>query len=67
MNYDFQYVDGSAKMHSKPEMIFFLNQEGVIKVAPDSGHSYEMKVIAEDSKTNQALFASILTLVGKND
>jgi hypothetical protein len=35
------------KMHSNPEMILVPNQEGVIKVASDSAHSYEMKVIAE--------------------
>jgi Zn-dependent protease with chaperone function len=47
INYDFQYNNGNDKMHSKPEMILVPNQEGVIRIASDSNHSYEMKVIAE--------------------
>lgn len=47
VNYNIQYNNGNEKMQSKPEMILVPNQEGVIRISSDFGHSYEMKVIAE--------------------
>jgi beta-lactamase regulating signal transducer with metallopeptidase domain len=47
INYDIQYTNGEEKMHSKPEVVVIPNQEGIIRIASDSGHLYEMKVIAE--------------------
>jgi hypothetical protein len=45
LNYDIQYANGNTKIHTKPEMVLALNHEGVIKIASDTGHTYEMKVM----------------------
>ena len=37
-------------MHSQPVMILIPNQEGMIRIASNSGHLYEMKVVAERQK-----------------
>jgi beta-lactamase regulating signal transducer with metallopeptidase domain len=47
VNYDIQYTNGDEKMHSKPEMVLVPNQEGVIRIASDSNHIFEMKVVVE--------------------
>lgn len=47
VNYDIEYHDGNEKMHSKPEMIFIPNQEGIIRIASDLNHTFEMKVVVE--------------------
>lgn len=47
INYDIEYKNGKDEMRANPHMIVMPNQEGVIRIASDSGHSYEMKVIAE--------------------
>ena len=47
INYDIEYKNGKDEMRANPHMIVMPNQEGTIRIASDSGHSYEMKVIAE--------------------
>lgn len=47
VNYDIQYTNGAEKMHSKPEMILIASQEGVIRIASDTNHLFEMKVVVE--------------------
>lgn len=47
VNYDFQYIHGKEKIHAKPEVMLVPNQESIIKIASESGHVYEMKVIAK--------------------
>lgn len=47
VNYDIQYTNGDEKMHSKPEMILVPNQESIIRIASDSNHIFEMKVVVE--------------------
>lgn len=47
INYDIQYTNDDEKMHSKPEMILVPNKEGVIRIASDSNHTFEMKVVVE--------------------
>jgi len=47
ISYDIQYTDGEEKMHFKPKLVVTPNQEATMRIASDSDHSYEMKVIAE--------------------
>jgi hypothetical protein len=47
INYDIEYKNDKDEMRANPHMIIMPNQEGTIRIASDSGHSYEMKVIAE--------------------
>lgn len=47
INYDIEYKNGKDEMRANPQMIVMPSQEGTIRIASDSGHSYEMKVIAE--------------------
>lgn len=46
MNFDVQYKNGNEKMHSKPELLLLPNQEGRIRISSESGHVYEMYVLA---------------------
>ena len=47
INYDIQYINGNEKIHTQPEMLLVLNQEGAIRIAYDFSHSYVMKVVVE--------------------
>jgi hypothetical protein len=47
INYDLEYKNGKEEMRTNPQIIVIPNQESVIRIASDSGHSYEMKVTAE--------------------
>jgi hypothetical protein len=47
MQYDVQYQDGKESIHFKPHLILAPHQEGTVSFSSDSGHSYELRVIAE--------------------
>lgn len=46
INYDIHYQNGTQKMYSIPQIIVTPNQEGTINIS-ESGHNYEMHVIAK--------------------
>jgi len=47
ISYDIRYQNGEEKMHSKPQIIIAPGQEGRVSLSSDSGHTYEMRVVAE--------------------
>jgi hypothetical protein len=47
INYDINFKNGKVNTHFKPEIVVIPNQEGSISISSDSGHSYEMSVVAE--------------------
>jgi hypothetical protein len=47
MRYDVRYHDGKEKIHFKPQMVVLPNQEGKVSFSSESGHVYELRVIAE--------------------
>lgn len=50
ISYDILYYHGMQKMHSKPKIIVKPNQEARLKISSDSGHDYEMYVVAKRRK-----------------
>ena len=51
MSYDVQYQDGKEKIHFKPRMIVLPNHEGTVSASSQSGHVYELRVIAGRHKS----------------
>ena len=47
MNFDVQYKNGREQVHSKPEFVLAPDQEGIIKMTSNSGHLFEMRVVAK--------------------
>lgn len=47
MRFDVQYQDGKENIHFKPHLIVAPHQEGTVSFSSDSGHLYELRVIAE--------------------
>lgn len=47
INYDIEFKNDKESMHSKPQMIVTPHHQGTLTIASDSGHTFEMRVIAE--------------------
>ena len=47
MSYDVQYQDGKEEIHFNPHMVVQPSQEGTVSFSSESGHVYELRVIAE--------------------
>lgn len=47
LRYDVQYQDGNEKIHFKPRMVLLPHQEGAVSFSSESGHVYELRVVAE--------------------